>query len=77
MTPEKIIAVVRDTPHTPHDRGRQLYDHIVKHRAARCLELGFAHGVGSVWMAGAIEEIGGGKLIGVDWDRGKTACLMR
>lgn len=65
MMPEQILAVVRDTPHTPPDRGRQLYDFILEHRLGRCLELGFAHGVGTVWMAGAAKQLGG-KVVGVD-----------
>ncbi|HEY3694818.1 class I SAM-dependent methyltransferase [Phenylobacterium sp.] len=65
MTPDRIVSIVKDTPHTPPRRGRQLYDFILQTPAPRCLELGFAHGVGTVWMAGAAEELNG-KVIGVD-----------
>ena len=66
MTPTNILAVVGQTPHTQPERGRMLYDFIVKHRLSRCLELGFAHGVGSVWIGGAVQALGGGKVIAVD-----------
>lgn len=43
-----------------------MYDFILKNELKRCLELGFAHGVGTVWMAGAIQKLGEGKVIAVD-----------
>lgn len=66
MQPADILKVVGDTPHTSHEQGRALYDFVLKHRLSRCLELGFAHGVGTVWIAGALQELGGGKVISVD-----------
>jgi predicted O-methyltransferase YrrM len=66
LTPSHILSVVGQTPHTPPERGRMLYDFLVKHRLSRCLELGFAHGVGTVWIGGAVQALGGGKVIAVD-----------
>jgi len=66
MKPDQVIEIVGDTPHTTHAQGRALYDLVLKHRLSRCLEMGFAHGVGSVWIAAALQELGGGKLISVD-----------
>jgi len=66
MHPEEIRSIVGSTPHTPPDRGQVLYEFIKQHRLARCLELGFAHGVGTVWLAGAVRALGGGKVIAVD-----------
>lgn len=66
MTPERICEVVRDTGYTTPQQGRLLYDHIIATRATRCMELGFAHGVGTLWMAGAIAALGGGRHVAVD-----------
>jgi predicted O-methyltransferase YrrM len=66
MEADQIAAVVGDTPHTPPAKGRELHDFILKHQLKRCLELGFAHGVATVWMAGALQKLGGGKVIAVD-----------
>jgi predicted O-methyltransferase YrrM len=72
MTPAEIIAVVGDTPHTSHARGEELYGFARKHGLSRCLELGFAHGVGTVWLAGAMQSLGGGKVIAVDNDSARA-----
>jgi predicted O-methyltransferase YrrM len=66
MKPEQVIDVVGSTPHTTHEQGRALYDFVLKHRLSRCFELGFAHGVGTVWIAAALQELGGGRVISVD-----------
>jgi predicted O-methyltransferase YrrM len=66
MSPEEIKSLVGTTPHTPPNRGRILYDFIRKHRLTRCLELGFAHGVGTIWIAGAVHSLGEGKVVAVD-----------
>lgn len=47
-------------------RGEEIYDFVRKHQPESCLELGFAHGVGSVYVAAALEANGKGKLTGVD-----------
>lgn len=61
-----ISKIVEGIPYTQKERGKQLYDHIIKHKPAKCLELGFAHGVASCYMAAALDEIGDGKLTCVD-----------
>ena len=66
MTPETVARIVGDTPHTPPERGRQIYDFIVQNETRNCLELGFAHGVATTWMAAALEQIDGGTIVAVD-----------
>lgn len=61
-----MIEVVGNTPHTTHAQGKALHNFVIEHRLTRCLELGFAHGVGTVWVAAALQELGGGKVIAVD-----------
>jgi predicted O-methyltransferase YrrM len=48
------------------DRCAQLSDFITTHRPARCLELGFAHGVSTCYIAAALEANGHGSLTSVD-----------
>jgi len=62
-----VAKIVRGIPHTRENRGRQLYDFVLTERATNCLELGVAHGVGSVWIAAALDELGGDRrLVAVD-----------
>ena len=53
-------------PHTTPERGAVLYRMILEHRYRSCLELGFAHGVGTAYMAGAIAELGEGRVVALD-----------
>lgn len=69
MTPEEIRSIVGSTPRiqdTTPKRGHILYEFIKEHRLTRCLELGFCHGVGTIWLAGAVRSLGGGKVVSVD-----------
>lgn len=66
MTFDKIRQIVADTPYTPPQDGRLLYDHILKTKPKKVLELGFAHGVASMYIAAALDEIGSGELHAVD-----------
>lgn len=47
-------------------RGEELYDFVRRERPDRCLELGFAHGVGSLYVGAALEANGSGRLTSVD-----------
>jgi predicted O-methyltransferase YrrM len=66
MKPTEIINIVGNTPHTSHQQGETLYNFVLEHRLTRCLEMGFAHGVATVWIAAALQELGGGKIISID-----------
>jgi predicted O-methyltransferase YrrM len=67
MTFEHAREVVGDTGGgTSPERGRMLYDWVREHRPASCLELGFAHGVSTVYIAAALAENGSGRLTSVD-----------
>jgi hypothetical protein len=43
-------------------RGRELYDFIRRERPVECLELGFAHGVSTVYIAAGLEANCAGHL---------------
>ena len=49
-------------------RGRELYDFIRRESPRDCLELGFAHGVSTVYIAAGLEANGSGRLTSVDLD---------
>ena len=55
-----------DVPFTRPWKGAILYNTLIEHRYTNCLELGFAHGVATSYMAGALQELGQGKVVAVD-----------
>jgi predicted O-methyltransferase YrrM len=68
-TSDDVKALVGDTGGgTGPFRGRELYDFIRRERPSECLELGFAHGVSTLYLAAALEANGAGRLISVDLD---------
>lgn len=63
---EAIAADLEGIPYTQRDRGKKLYEHILETRPEHCLELGFAHGVATCYIAAALSELGAGHLTCVD-----------
>ena len=63
---ETVRSHVEGIPYTQPRWGELLYNFIVEHKPAECLELGFAHGVASCYIAAALDEIGAGRLTAVD-----------
>lgn len=63
---DQIRDAVKGIPFITHENARLLYDTVLENRLHDCLELGFAHGVGSCYIAGAIDELGAGSLTSVD-----------
>ncbi len=57
-----VSTLLAEIPFTPPDRGKILYDFIIKEQPNLCLELGHAHGVTSCYIAAALEENGHGQL---------------
>jgi predicted O-methyltransferase YrrM len=51
---------------TSLQRGEEIHRFVKEHRFERCLELGFAFGVSSVWIGSALEWNGFGTLTSVD-----------
>jgi predicted O-methyltransferase YrrM len=47
-------------------RGAEIHDFVRRHRFENCLELGFAWGVGAMYIASALEANGAGRLTSVD-----------
>ena len=63
---EAVRAILKDTPYMGVDEAWELYNFILRHRPRRCLELGHAHGASSLYIAAALDELGGGHLDSVD-----------
>jgi predicted O-methyltransferase YrrM len=66
MTFEKIREIVGDLPYTAPKDGKLLYEHVLGTKPKYIVELGFAHGTASAYIAAALDEIGSGELHAVD-----------
>lgn len=66
MKVEEVHARVGDVPYMRPREARIFHDLIVSQRLSSALELGFLHGVSSAYIAGALEEAGGGRLTTID-----------
>jgi predicted O-methyltransferase YrrM len=63
---EKVAELVAGVPMTPREDGRILYEFIVGQQATQILELGFAHGTSTCYMAAALDELGRGHITTID-----------
>ncbi|MFC2163341.1 class I SAM-dependent methyltransferase [Candidatus Altiarchaeota archaeon] len=66
MKLDKVIEVVNNRPYMGLDFGKFLYDFVIQNGCQSCLELGFAYGATSMYLVGAMEELGGGHLTSMD-----------
>lgn len=55
---EDVDSVLAGFKYMTTQQGRQIYDLIVEHRLRRVLELGFAYGKSSCYLAAAVDELG-------------------
>lgn len=55
---DDVRAIVGQTPHILPDQAALLYEHVLRTRPRRILELGFAHGSSTTYMAAALDEAG-------------------
>jgi predicted O-methyltransferase YrrM len=62
----QIEQLVRGVPFIRPANARYLYDLIVRERCSQILELGIAHGTATCYMAAAVQQLGGGKVVAVD-----------
>ncbi len=59
------------TPYTSPSKGKIFYDHVLKYKPKKCLELGFAHGVATNYIAAALQELNTGSITAVDLIKSK------
>lgn len=73
MDIEKIRKVVEGVPHMDFSQANAISKLIIENKAQNILELGFRHGVSTCYMAGALDELGGGKITTIDLENAKDA----
>lgn len=56
---DRLERALAGIPHMTPAQGRAVSRFIREHRLRECLELGFAHGAGTAWIAAAAGRIGG------------------
>jgi len=61
-----IKAVVDGIPFMTGQKAERITSHILAQNPTKCLELGFAHGVSTCYIAGAMQEAGNGKVVTID-----------
>lgn len=69
---EDVKMRLHGIPFMSPSSGKRIYDFIIENKLKRCLELGFAHGVSSNYMAAALDEIGNGHLTTVDIEKARN-----
>ena len=62
----KAAQLLEGVPYISNEHARQLYDFVVETRPHQVLELGFAHGTSTCYMAAAMEETGIGRVTTMD-----------
>jgi predicted O-methyltransferase YrrM len=63
---DDVARLVDGIPNTTPSQGRRLYDFVCEHRARQILELGFAHGVSTCYLAAAVGTLGSGHVFTLD-----------
>lgn len=63
---EKIKKLVEGVPYILPEMASDLYQFILKEKPQNCLELGFAHGASSCYIAAALDKVDSGRLTTVD-----------
>lgn len=66
MKLEEVARTVDGIPWMKPHEARHITSLIAEHKPQHILELGFKHGVSSCYMAGALQENGGGHLTTID-----------
>jgi predicted O-methyltransferase YrrM len=64
-----IADHVAGIPYTGVQKGKVFYEFLMDTKPVQCLELGFAHGTSSCYIAAALDELGRGHLTCVDLER--------
>ena len=71
MELSEIQTHLEGIPYLRPDYGQRLYQFVLDTKPEECLELGFAHGVSSCYIAAALDELGRGHLTTVDLDKSR------
>ncbi|HVV56161.1 MAG TPA: class I SAM-dependent methyltransferase [Mucilaginibacter sp.] len=63
---KQIAGIVAGIPHMTSAQGEIIYSLVRNSNISNILELGFAHGVSTCYMAAALQAKGGGKIMTID-----------
>lgn len=63
---------LKGVPFLRPDQSRRIYDFILAKKPHNILELGFAHGATTCYMAAALDELGRGQIDAVDIEQGRA-----
>lgn len=69
---EKISTLLHGIPYTSLSKGKNFYNIVINNKFQNILELGFAHGTASCYMAAALNKLGSGKITVVDLEKSKN-----
>jgi predicted O-methyltransferase YrrM len=69
MKPKEISQALRGLPHMTLAQGEAITGFLHEHGLRRILELGFAHGVSTCYLAAAVAERGDGHVTTIDQER--------
>lgn len=69
---DDAVKILENVPHMPPERGKLIYEFVRARKPRGILELGFAHGVSSCYMAAALQENGEGHITTIDSVVAKT-----
>jgi len=62
----EVARLLEGIPYISAERGQQLYDFIIEGNVRDVLELAFAHGASTCYMAAALDQQGAGKITTID-----------
>ena len=63
---DRIDKQLKELPFISSRRARSLYDFVIENECRDILELGFAHGKSSCYLAAAVQELGSGSILTMD-----------
>jgi predicted O-methyltransferase YrrM len=66
MKVDAIGQLLGSTPVMTREQAHVITNFVLEHECRNLLELGFAHGVSTCYLAGALDELGGGSLVSID-----------
>lgn len=69
---DEIAESIAGVPHIVPERGRELYDFVLAERPREVIELGFAHGASTCYIAAALDELGKGHITTLDTVRARN-----
>ena len=69
---DQIDRHLKALPFIYSSRARSLYDFVIENECRDILELGFAHGKSSCYLAAAVQELGSGSVLTIDLETSRS-----